>query len=113
MSIYSKSSPPSGFYVYTYLRKSNLTPYYIGKGYDTRAWVPHHFTTPRDDTKIIILESGLTDIGSLAIERRMIRWYGRKDLVTGITYEEIFGVERAKELKAAQSISTKLQHNKS
>lgn len=73
------------YYVYAYLRKSDHTPYYIGKGIDDRAWNKgHSVSLPTNKHLIVILEENLTELGALALERRYIHWYGRKDNKTGI-----------------------------
>ena len=81
--IFTKENTPPGFYVYAYLRKTNLTPFYIGKGSGRRAWDKHPLKVP-NNSRIIIVEANLTNVGALALERRLIKWYGRKDLDTGI-----------------------------
>ena len=73
------------YYVYAYIRSKDSetasagTPYYVGKGKKNRLYDNHkHIPVPLEKKYIVILESNLTDVGSYAIERRMIRWYGRK-----------------------------------
>lgn len=82
------------FYVYAYIRNADSktakagTPYYIGKGSKNRAWNKHRkgLKVPDDRDHIVILENNLSLTGALALERFYIRWYGRKDLGSGILH---------------------------
>lgn len=87
---------PYRFYTYAYLREDR-TPYYIGKGKDSRAYRKYkgEVNPPKDKTRIIFLKQNLTEEEAFKHEKYMIAVFGRKDLRTGILHNKTNGGDGA------------------
>ena len=87
---YKKTS----FYVYQYIRVSDNTPYYIGKGIGWRMYCKDHsVSVPKDRTKIQVIANNLTENEAHLLEKKLVALYGRKDIGTGILHNHSNGGE--------------------
>jgi hypothetical protein len=82
------------YYVYQYLRE-DLTPYYIGKGKNNRAYKKGkgEVGKPTDLARIQIIAHNLLEQEAHLLEIKLISQYGRKDLGTGILRNKTNGGE--------------------
>jgi len=81
------------YYVYEYLRE-DLTPYYIGKGKESRYRQRHNVAVPPKE-RIRFVATKLTEVDAFELEENLILKYGRKDLGTGILRNQTDGGEGA------------------
>ena len=87
------------YYVYAYLRNKDSktapkgTPYYIGKGNGSRAYVKHNCPVPKDKSNVLFIAKNLSESDAHLYESKLITFYGRKDLQTGILHNRTNGGE--------------------
>lgn len=106
------------FVVYAFCREDN-TFYYIGKGSVKRARSKRRngINPPSDKSRILILHSNLDEETAFEYERKLILFYGRKDLGTGLLRnctdggEGVSGWIPSEEWRAKKSRSMKGENN--
>lgn len=84
----------NNFVVYAYSR-ADKTFYYIGKGRPKRPYGKRKtgIKPPKDRSRIHILHSNLSEDTALLYEKKLIAFYGRKDLGTGLLHNKTNGGE--------------------
>lgn len=85
----------NNFYVYVFLREDRYSPYYVGKGSGKR-YLERKRTCcyrPKDLSRVVKIKEGLTEEESFELENFYIKFWGRKDLGTGILYNLTDGGE--------------------
>ena len=95
------------FYVYAYLREDQ-TPYYIGKGKGNRAWEKNHGVNLPEESRIVLIETNLSQQDAFELEIKLIQQYGRKDLGTGILRNRTNGGEGTAGLKQTDAHKEKI-----
>lgn len=80
------------FYVYQYLRH-DLTPYYIGKGKGNRMYKKEGHKLPENPALIQLVAHRLFEHEAFMLEKKLIAFYGRKDIGTGILRNRTNGGE--------------------
>ena len=65
------------FYVYAYLREDQ-TPYYIGKGKGKRAWQKNHGVNLPDESRIVMIETELSQQEAFDLEVKLIKQMAAK-----------------------------------
>lgn len=67
------------YYVYAYLRASDGTPYYIGKGKNGRAFSPQHtIHKPTDPSRIVFVKRDLSEEMAFELESSLIRKFKKR-----------------------------------
>ena len=75
--VFTNQQSSYNYYVYAFLRETDLTPYYIGKGTGKRAFTTHgrRVSAPKDKNRIIILYQNLTENQAYNIEILLIDFF--------------------------------------
>lgn len=107
-SKFNKQNPPIAYYVYAHIRTKDSStasagsPYYIGKGKNSRAW-------RKKNVAVQIIAHRLTEEEAFTLEKLLIENLGRKDLGTGILNNKTDGGEGTKNIKVSETARQKIR----